>query len=182
MIVIHAVAGPYCSESAGEVRFSEAEVRSDDAAFWRARIEADPDVSIHYVIGRSGTVEASIPETDRAFHAAAFNARSIGIELVHAGDGRETFSPAQIAALTALIRDIRTRHAVPLAHIVTHGDVDRRTCACAGASYNRRIDPGPNFPLAEVRAAVAAPGETVGAADFSPMTGAVDGPLCATRP
>jgi N-acetylmuramoyl-L-alanine amidase len=170
MIVIHSIGGPTCVK--GAVTFNPIANRPNDAQFWKRYLEKEPIDGIHYVIGRDGTVAASIAESEIANHATIANSRSIGIELVHRGDGEEPFPTAQIDALINLIKDIRTRHGIPLSHIVRHSDVDQRLCPCAGGPYHRRQDPGANFPIDRIRAAVAVPGEAPGASDFfKPLTG-----------
>jgi len=170
MIVIHSIGGPTCVK--GSVTFNPIANRPDDAQFWKRYLGKDTIDGIHYVIGRDGTVAASIAESEIANHATIANGRSIGIELVHRGDGKEPFPTAQIDALIKLIEDIRTRHDIPLSHIVRHSDVDQRLCPCAGSPYRRRQDPGANFPIDRIRAAVAVPGEAPGASDFfKPLAG-----------
>ncbi len=180
LIVIHAVGGPICV--AGQVAFDPIPFADTDAADWKAYLEKQPVTGIHYVVGRSGAVAASIPEDQIANHASRANPRSIGIELVNRGDGIEPFPEEQVAALIDLVKQIRARHSVPLAGIVTHADVDQRTCMCGEVSYRRRVDPGPKFPLERVRSEAALPDEEMGVAAYTPMTGAVDGDLCANRP
>jgi N-acetylmuramoyl-L-alanine amidase len=170
MIVIHSIGGPTCVK--GSVIFNPIAVRPDDSQFWKSYLEHQPVDGIHYVVGRDGSVAKSIPEDQIANHASNANGRSIGIELVNRGDGKEPFPSAQIDALVALIKDIRTRYAIPLSHIVRHADVDQRECRCGAGSFHRRQDPGEKFPLESIRAAVAAPGEKPGPSEFfKPMTG-----------
>jgi N-acetylmuramoyl-L-alanine amidase len=174
MIVIHSIGGWTCNK--GTVVFAPIAERPDDSQYWKKFLEHQTDDGIHYVIGRNGSVAKSISEDQVANHAVGANSRSIGIELVNRGDGKEPFPSAQIDALIAQIKDIRTRYTIPLSHIVRHADVDQRVCPCGGSSFPRRQDPGANFPLDSVRAAVAAPGEKPGASDFfKPTTGVACG-------
>jgi N-acetylmuramoyl-L-alanine amidase len=174
MIVIHSIGGPTCVK--GAVVFNPIAVRSDDSQFWKSYLEHQPVDGIHYIVGRDGSVAKSIPEDQVANHASNANGRSIGIELVNRGDGKEPYPNVQIEALVALIKDIRTRYVIPLSHIVRHADVDQRMCRCGAGSFHRRQDPGEKFPLESIRAAIAAPGEKPGASGFfKPMTG--DAPL-----
>ena len=187
MIVIHAVSGPKC-DSDGIVRYTLAPaVPGNDAEFYAAKIRADRrQVSIHYVIGRSGNIAKGVPEDIIAYHAGNpdVNGRSIGIELVNDGDGKDPFPPAQIAALIKLIKDLRARYSISLAGIVRHADVDQRLCTCPWtdaaqlanegegvATYRRRSDPGAAFPYDQVRAAVASAGEAIGTLDFVRLEG-----------
>lgn len=103
-------------------------------------------VSAHYLIEESGDIYRLVPEEKRAWHAGVaswkgerdINARSIGIELANPGHehGYRSFPAAQIDALVALLKDIRTRTNVAPAMVVGHADVAPR----------RKEDPGEKFP------------------------------------
>ena len=90
-------------------------------------------VSAHYLIAEDGAVWRLVPEERRAWHAGAaawrgcadINSASIGIELVNPGHefGYRPFPAAQMAALTALSRDILARHPIPARHVLGHSDV-----------------------------------------------------------
>lgn len=81
--------------------------------------------SAHYFIDKDGTIRQSVKESDRAWHAGnwAMNCRSIGIEVVSAG---EDFTSAQITALAALIADIKSRYSI--GDVVRHYDVTGKRC------------------------------------------------------
>ncbi|MEM6488592.1 MAG: N-acetylmuramoyl-L-alanine amidase [Pseudomonadota bacterium] len=114
----------------------------------RARL-SDPaaQVSAHYLIGRDGALWALVAEDRRAWHAglAAWagecdvNSRSIGIELDHPGEDEAglavPYPAAQVAALEALLADLRARRAVPPERVLGHA------CVAPG----RKRDPGPAF-------------------------------------
>lgn len=179
MIVIHAVGGPICDLSLNRVIYNMVE---NDVAFWKAYLERQDVTGIHYIVGRDGAVAASIPETQVANHASGANSHAIGIELVNRGDSLEPFPPEQVAAVVALVKDIRSRHAIPLANIVTHADADQRTCPCDGSDFRRRQDPGSEFPMNRLRDEVAAPGEPAGVSTLRPLTGAAPPNACPTQP
>ena len=179
VIVIHAVGGPICA--GGLVVFDEIPSREDDAMFWRHEIENNPVIGIHYVIGRNGDVETSIPTSEVANHTVGFNARAIGIELVDRGDGEDPFNAKQIDALVELLRSLRAQYGIRVQNIVTHGDLDQRTCVCAGAPYRRRVDPGANFPIEEIRRRIALPGDVLGGQTLIPLMGPAPESACATR-
>jgi N-acetylmuramoyl-L-alanine amidase len=151
-IIVHAISGPDCRQ--GQLVFSGA---PGDAQRWKKFFDGHPFLGIHYVVDREGVALASTPEDRVANHALANNETTIGIELVHDGDGKEPFSETQIAALISLIKSIRSRHAIPLENIKGHSDVDVRTFNCGGRSYKKKMDPGENFPWAQVRAALREP-------------------------
>ena len=110
-------------------------------------------VSAHYLIEEDGRIFALVPEERRAWHAGVarwegrcdVNARAIGIELVNPGHefGYRPFPDSQIAALIALIRDIRRRWPVRDSRILGHADV----------APLRKQDPGELFPWDRLAAA-----------------------------
>jgi hypothetical protein len=148
-IIVHAISGPACS--GGRLAFSGA---PGDAVRWTAFFDRHPFLGIHYVVDREGVALASTPEDRVANHALDSNDTTIGIELVHDGDGVEPFAPKQIDALIGLLRSIRARHRITVDNIKGHGDVDVRTFSCGGTLYKTKMDPGANFPWEYVRAAL----------------------------
>jgi N-acetylmuramoyl-L-alanine amidase len=148
-IIVHTIGGPSCVE--GKLAFSGA---PGDAGRWKAFFDRHPFLGIHFVVDRDGVALASTPEDRFANHALDNNDTSIGIELVHEGDGIEPFGKRQIDALIRLIRSIRSRYAVPIENIKGHSDVDVRTFACGASRYATKMDPGANFPWELARAAV----------------------------
>lgn len=141
-IVLHAIGGPYCKDS--KVVFSGS---GGDAQKWKKYFEKEKDISIHYIVDRTGTVAASIDEDRIAWHAKGRNARSIGIELTNNGDGVEEYPEVQIAALKKLVNEIKSRHSdVTNQNIIKHSDIDKRTFECAGKDEKLKRDPGPQFP------------------------------------
>ena len=148
-IIIHTISGPICEN--GNVVYTGA---VGDAVFWKSYFESHVVLSIHYVIDRHGMTVASVPEDETANHAFGHNESSIGIELVHNGDGQEEFGKVQINALVALLKDIRGRRSIPLSSIVGHMDIDDRTFQCGGQEVKGKRDPGANFPWPNVRAAM----------------------------
>ncbi|MDO9323102.1 MAG: N-acetylmuramoyl-L-alanine amidase [Pseudomonas sp.] len=117
------------------------------------------EVSSHYLIGESpATIYQLVDENRRAWHAGEsqwrgrtwLNASSIGIELVNQGyqdspTGRhwQPYSEAQIEALIVLLKDIVSRHKLPLGSIIGHSDI----------APQRKTDPGPLFPWQRLAAA-----------------------------
>lgn len=116
-------------------------------------------VSAHYLLpADQPTAYRLVDEERRAWHAGDsqwrghtwLNASSIGIELVNPGyedtpQGRRwyPYPQAQIDHLIALLKDLKTRHGVPGANIVGHSDI----------APQRKVDPGPLFPWAQLGAA-----------------------------
>jgi N-acetylmuramoyl-L-alanine amidase len=116
--------------------------------------DRDPVLGIHYIIDRTGTIASSTPENRTANHAQGDNIGTIGIELVHNGDGKEMFGDAQIDALVNLITSIRQRYDIAIENIKSHAEVDNRTFQCGGHTEKARVDPGENFPWSKLRAAL----------------------------
>jgi hypothetical protein len=158
LIVIHSIGGPVCKD--GAIWFTPA---NGSAVFWRDWFLDQGGKSIHYVIGRDGYIAQQRPELRTAGHVSfggimtEVNRRSIGIELVNRGDGIEPFPEAQLEAARALVADIAARYALPPEALVTHAALDDRMQPdCGGQPLRRNLDPGPLFPLEDVRAAITA--------------------------
>lgn len=155
-VIVHSLGGPDCQQGTRFFRRIEG-----DAQVWAATFARLPIVSIHYVIGRDGAVAAGIPESMAASHAVGWNQRSIGIELVNNGDGVDPFPAAQLAALRALVQEIRGRHrAVAPERVLRHSDVDHTNFPAAMhgeacTAFRRKLDPGDAFPWAAFTAALA---------------------------
>jgi N-acetylmuramoyl-L-alanine amidase len=180
-IVIHAVSGPACVS--GRVVYSGA---PGDAARWKRFFDGHPFLGIHYVVDRDGKALASTPESREANHARDAKEGTIGIELVHQGDGVEPFGDAQFNALVRLIEGIRRRHTVPIENIVGHGDIDGRTFLCCGRTIKGRSDPGANFPWERLRTALRGPQShppaMIASATALPQPQLISGPTLANRP
>jgi N-acetylmuramoyl-L-alanine amidase len=177
-IVIHTVGGPACISNA--VRFRPIPYRDDDAQFWQRVLKAAPRADAHIVIGRNGKRADVLPITQVANHTYGANTTSIGIELVHRGDGAEAFSEPQIVKLIEVIKQIRQQYPlIRLENIVAHSDIDQRTCPCNGVIYRRRQDPGANFPMDRVLKDVQLPSDEDGrSSSLPPFTGAAPRSAC----
>jgi len=129
--------------------------------------DASAKVSAHYLVEENGDCYRLVDEAKRAWHAGVsswkgesdINARSIGVEIVNPGHefGYRAFPPAQIGAVIALIKDIRTRHDIAPMRVFGHSDVAPR----------RKEDPGEKFPWARL----AAEGLAIGPYDGGPKEG-----------
>ena len=125
-----------------------------DGAVALARLR-DPaaKVSAHYLVEEDGRVFALVPEARRAWHAGRsywrgetnINAVSIGVEIVNPGHefGYRPFPAAQIAAVIALLGDMRSRWTIPDERVLGHSDV----------APDRKTDPGELFPWRTLAAA-----------------------------
>ena len=111
-----------------------------DAALARL-CDPDAEVSVHYLIDRTGAVTQLVAEERRAWHAGAgswrgnkdINSRSIGIELDNTG--HHPFPEPQMAALERLLKDILSRWTILPEDIIGHSDM----------APGRKMDPGPRF-------------------------------------
>ena len=152
MIVIHSTGGPTCDAATGKPIWVGAGTLDDNLR----HIEAHPVLGIHYMIDRDGTLRTSVPEGQVAHHVYSFSQRSIAIELINDGDGRDPFPEAQITSLVKLLRDIRQRHAIPRAGIKRHSDLDTAPLPC-DKTQRRKVDPGGAFAFESVLDRVFAP-------------------------
>jgi N-acetyl-anhydromuramoyl-L-alanine amidase len=150
LLVIHCISLPPGSFGGGWI----------DALFTnRLEIAAHPSfqglaglrVSSHLLIDRGGEVRQYVGLDQRAWHAgvsswqgrARCNDYSIGIELE--GDVNTPFTDAQYRTLSPVVRAIMARHpAITAERIVGHSDV----------APGRKVDPGPWFEWARLRAAL----------------------------
>jgi N-acetylmuramoyl-L-alanine amidase len=140
-VVIHSTGGPTCDARTGQVIWVTAGTLEDNLR----TIEAHPALGIHYMIDRDGTLRTSVPEHQVAHHVLTYSARSIAVELVNDGDGRDPFALTQIDALVVLLKDIVRRHGIARAGIVRHSDLDRGVLPCA-PQQRRKVDPGDAYP------------------------------------
>lgn len=86
-------------------------------------------ISIHYLILRDGKVLNLVDEANIAFHAHSYNETSIGIEISHlVMEG--PLPDVQRQALISLLAGIAKRHAIPIAHVVGHREINPGTTAC----------------------------------------------------
>jgi N-acetylmuramoyl-L-alanine amidase len=151
-VVIHSTGGPTCDASTGQPIWVAAGTLDDNLR----TIEAHPTLGIHYMIDRDGTLRASVPEHQVAHHVLTHSARSIAVELINDGDGRDPFAVAQLDALVVLLQDIVRRHGITRAGIVRHSDLDRSMLPCA-PQQRRKVDPGDAYPHRAVLDRVFAP-------------------------
>ena len=114
-------------------------------------LDAEAEVSAHYMIWEDGQVNQLVDEDKRAWHAGVgswqgdtdLNSCSVGIEIVNGGhnvplaDGSlPPYPDAQIKAVIELSKAIIGRHKIPQARIVGHSDI----------APARKEDPGEHFP------------------------------------
>lgn len=103
----------------------------------------------HYYITRDGQLHIGRPEDEIGAHARHYNAHSIGIcyegGLDDKGRAADTRTPAQRAALIALLRSLKVDY--PRAEIVGHCELEgvHKDCPCFNVSEYR--DYFENLPL-----------------------------------
>ncbi|GAA5079950.1 N-acetylmuramoyl-L-alanine amidase [Lysobacter panacisoli] len=121
----------------------------------------------HYYVDRDGSVHQYVAIERIAHHVRGYNARAIGVELVNRGRYPdwlaashqamdEPYTPAQIDALIALVRQLQAQ--LPsLRFIAGHEDLDTTEVAATDdpdVKVRRKRDPGPRFPWAHVMSRV----------------------------
>ena len=148
-VVIHSTGGPTCDPRTRRIEWIKGGALDTNMRV----IEAHPTLGIHYMIGRDGALRKSIPENQIGHHVVGHSERSIAIELVNDGDGRDPFPPEQLGVLVKLLRDITTRHQIPRERVVRHSDLDQSVLWC-NRQMRRKVDPGPAFPYDKVLYAV----------------------------
>ena len=141
MVVIHSTGGPTCDALTGKPIWVKAGTLEENIR----TVEAHPEIGIHYMIDRDGAVRASVPEDQVAFHGYRFSGRSIGVELINDGDGRDPFPEAQLTSLVTLLRDIRQRHGIKRDGVRRHSELDHTLLPC-DRTQRRKVDPGAAFP------------------------------------
>lgn len=110
--------------------------------------------SIHYIVGRDGTVVRMVPEDRIAYHNYTGNEQYIGIELINNGDGNDPYKDEQLDAVAKLVAEILRCHGLTSQAVVGHKDIDTRMNNKCVPPQRRRTDPGPNFPWPDFRARV----------------------------
>ena len=121
----------------------------------------------HYYIDRDGRIVLYVRPDRIAHHVRGYNPRAIGIELVNTGryphwrDSRhqamdEPYPEAQIAALIALLAQLRDQHP-SIRYIAGHEDLDTELEPALDdptVLVPRKRDPGPLFPWERVMGTV----------------------------
>ena len=75
-------------------------------------------VSCHYIVDKNGDLYSLVPELYRAWHAGIsgwdklddINSRSIGIEIVYAGESKKQYPEIQITSLIRLIKYLMSKY------------------------------------------------------------------------
>ena len=145
MVVIHSTGGPTCDAASGKLIWVSAGTLAENIR----QIEADPRLGIHYMIDRDGTLRASVPEDDAVHHVFHYSGRSIAIELINDGNGRDPFPDAQLASLVTLLSDIKQRRGITRDGIKRHSDLDHAWLSC-DSTQRRKVDPGAAFPFKSI--------------------------------
>ncbi len=113
----------------------------------------------HIVLDRAGSLAISTPIDKIANHVYgrakkqdkhSYNARSIGIELLNHGDGKQTFPEKQLDRLVSELKRLVKTYGIKRSGIVSHAAIDQRKVVCGKKTYARRTDPGRNFPMKEI--------------------------------
>jgi N-acetyl-anhydromuramyl-L-alanine amidase AmpD len=114
----------------------------------------DDDVSVHYLVARSGHAVKLVDERFEAFHAGGtiwrrhkrVNARSVGIEILNNGRG-ESYTESQIKTVERLAHEVLWKFSVLPRNVVGHGELQMVSRSDASLSRARLTsDPGLRFP------------------------------------
>lgn len=107
------------------VHYTATDASAHDNLLYFSR--SDAQASAHYFVDKDGAVRQSVAEGDTAWHAGDWgvNLRSVGIEVVSAG---EDFTEEQVAALAGLVGDIRARYGIGAGDVIRHYDVTGKLC------------------------------------------------------
>lgn len=97
------------------------------------------------MIDRDGTLRASVPEAQVAHHVFRHSLRSVAVELINDGDGRDPFPEPQLDALVKLLQEIVQRHGLARGQVRRHSDLDLARMPCA-PERRRKVDPGEAYP------------------------------------
>ena len=160
------------------IHFTSGATAQSSVNFWKT--SAAKGASAHIVIDRDGSIIQCRPFNVTCGHAGVsqwkgfkgLNSCSIGIELANAGDdvplaskwskfppviarhknggevvGWEVYPPAQLAACEEVAKALVARY--KLDDVVGHDDI----------APDRKVDPGPAFPMAALRVACGFPAE-----------------------
>ena len=141
MVVIHSTGGPTCDARTGKPIWVGAGTLEENMR----QMESHPKLGIHYMIDRDGTLRASVPEDQVAHHVFRVSGRSIAVELINDGDGRDPFPETQLTSLVKLLRDIKQRRGITRDGIRRHSDLDHTLLPC-DRTQRRKVDPGAAFP------------------------------------
>ena len=131
LIVVH------CSATRSDQRFTVEMLRNDHNARFHGK-----GVGYHYYIERDGQVYQTRPEEEIGMHAIGYNAHSIGIcyegGLDEKGNSDDTRTPAQRAAMIALLRSLKVDY--PDADIQGHCELKGIHKACPSFSCQEYRD------------------------------------------
>ena len=152
MVVIHSTGGPTCDAMTGKPIWVAAGTLEENIR----QIEAHPQLGIHYMIDRDGTLRASVPEEELVHHVFSYSGRSIAVELINDGDGTDPFPEAQLTSLVKLLRDIKQRRGITREGIKRHSDLDHAWLSC-DRTQRRKVDPGAAFPFESILSRVFQP-------------------------
>ena len=115
----------------------------DDQASKTYKTLKDRGLSVHYIIDRDGTIDYVVDESKIAYHAAGWNTRSIGIEIVNTGYRDMDYTEEQYASINNLGKDIASRWPsikFDNEHVIAHYQ----------ASTTGKWDPSPNFDWSKI--------------------------------
>jgi len=120
--------------------------------------------SANYIVGKDGSIVEAVRPQDTAWHAGTseWNARSVGIEIVNWGNGKDPFPDVQLKAVAWLCKYLMKKYPAidvkPLTTVGGHqrlGDIWEHEEIMAG-----KIDMRANFPWQQLYNLITAPALT----------------------
>lgn len=104
------------------------------------------DASAHVGVDADGNAARYVEDTRKAWHAAAFNSRALGIEQIGRA-AQKTWPERQLRVTAQYIAHWSQKHGIPITHSTVHGVCQHRDLGAGGGGHH---DCGPHYPLDRV--------------------------------
>jgi len=113
---------------------------------------AESRVSSHYVVAEDAIYQL-VQDDDEAWHAAAANRYSIGVEVIGEASNPATWTPGIVDNVAKLSSWLSAEYGIPLLYReeASQPPLARGYVAHGALDPERRYDPGPWFPWPEVK-------------------------------
>lgn len=127
---------------------TEGILNAEDLASFFRRLQSPNRADVHYVVDRQGNFGHLVPQDEKAYHVAAYNPSSLGIEQCafaswNAEEWVVGFDKG-LRRVAAALSNIKANHP----HIALDRKVNGGVCAHAdlGGAGGGHWDPGPSYP------------------------------------
>ena len=142
LIVLHSTESDNIESSAADLA---------GVAGWFANPAAQ--VSSHVITDSDGTSARCVPDSDKAWHAAAYNSASLGIEQIGRAS-QSVWGTSELQETARWIAKWSREHGIPIQHGAVSGGLVTRpgvvTHADLGYAGGGHTDPGSGYPLGAV--------------------------------